>query len=298
MSWFSKLKKTGDILQNAVSRLQAGLGFVDENTIDEMEEMLILADMGTSTTDRIIAKLRQKIKQKAIPKSDINKTLKEILSEIIRSSVSADRAEVEPGKLNIIMVVGVNGAGKTTTIGKLANRFSDKKVMVAAGDTFRAAAAAQLSEWAGRSNTSVVWGDENDNPSTVAYKAITEAVENKVDILIIDTAGRLQAKQALMDELNKVVRTVDKYAPDAAKRIYIILDGSQGQNTFAQVKSFNEVAKLSGIVVTKLDSSSKAGFLVGIADEYKIPVVYACFGEKINDIEPFDPDKYIEGLLG
>ncbi len=297
MNWLNKLKKTGEALQTAISKVQSSLGLIDADTIDELEELLILADIGTATTDLIISKLKQKIKQKAIPKNEINKALKEILLEIISGSHS-DTAEYEPNKLNIIMVVGVNGAGKTTTIGKLANRFSDKKVMVAAGDTFRAAAQAQLNEWANRSNTAIVWGDENDNPSSVAYKAITEATANKADILIIDTAGRLQAKQALMDELGKIVRTVDKYAPDAAKKTYIVLDGSQGQNTFSQVKSFNEVAKLSGIIVTKLDSSSKAGFLIGIANEYRIPVAYACFGEKITDIEPFDPQNYIEGLLG
>lgn len=297
MNWLNKLKKTGEVLQTAISKVQSSLGFIDTDTIDEIEELLILADIGTTTTDLIISKLKQKIKQKAIPKNEINKALKEILLGIISGNHN-DTAEYEPNKLNIIMVVGVNGAGKTTTIGKLANRFSDKKVMVAAGDTFRAAAQAQLNEWANRSNTAIVWGDENDNPSSVAYKAITEATANKADILIIDTAGRLQAKQALMDELGKIVRTVDKYAPDAAKKTYIVLDGSQGQNTFSQVKSFNEVAKLSGIIVTKLDSSSKAGFLIGIANEYRIPVAYACFGEKITDIEPFDPQNYIEGLLG
>lgn len=297
MNWLNKLKKTGEVLQTAISKVQSSLGFIDADTIDEIEELLILADIGTTTTDLIISKLKQKIKQKAIPKNEINKALKEILLGIISGNHN-DTAEYEPNKLNIIMVVGVNGAGKTTTIGKLANRFSDKKVMVAAGDTFRAAAQAQLNEWANRSNTAIVWGDENDNPSSVAYKAITEATANKADILIIDTAGRLQAKQALMDELGKIVRTVDKYAPDAAKKTYIVLDGSQGQNTFSQVKSFNEVAKLSGIIVTKLDSSSKAGFLIGIANEYRIPVAYACFGEKITDIEPFDPQNYIEGLLG
>ncbi len=297
MNWLNKLKKTGEALQTAISKVQSSLGFIDADTIDEIEELLILADIGTATTDLIISKLKQKIKQKAIPKNEINKALKEILLGIISNSHN-DTAEYEPNKLNIIMVVGVNGAGKTTTIGKLANRFSDKKVMVAAGDTFRAAAQAQLNEWVNRSNTAIVWGDENDNPSSVAYKAITEATANKADILIIDTAGRLQAKQALMDELGKIVRTVDKYDPDAAKKTYIVLDGSQGQNTFSQVKSFNEVAKLSGIIVTKLDSSSKAGFLIGIAHEYRIPVAYACFGEKITDIEPFDPQNYIEGLLG
>jgi fused signal recognition particle receptor len=297
MNWLNKLKKTGEALQTAISKVQSSLGFIDADTIDEIEELLILADIGTTTTDLIISKLKQKIKQKAIPKNEINKALKEILLGIISENKS-DTVEYEPNKLNIIMVVGVNGAGKTTTIGKLANRFANKKVMVAAGDTFRAAAQAQLNEWANRSNTAIVWGDENDNPSSVAYKAITEATANKADILIIDTAGRLQAKQALMDELGKIVRTVDKYAPDAAKKTYIVLDGSQGQNTFSQVKSFNEVAKLSGIIVTKLDSSSKAGFLIGITNEYKIPVAYACFGEKITDIEPFDPQNYIEGLLG
>ena len=271
---------------------------VDEELLEELEEILITADVGVNTTMDIIDKLRDKIKENKITEpSGVKAELKNIIEEILTNENSTLNVEKSP---TIILMVGVNGVGKTTTIGKLANRYKQegKKVLLAAGDTFRAAAIEQLEVWAGRSNVDIIKHQEGADPGAVVFDAIKAAKARKVDLLICDTAGRLHNKANLMNELGKVFKIVDREFPEANKEVLLVVDATTGQNAVVQAKTFKEVADITGIVLTKLDGTAKGGVVLGVKSEVDVPVKLIGVGEKVEDLQDFDAKAFSEALFG
>ncbi|MCL2036356.1 MAG: signal recognition particle-docking protein FtsY [Oscillospiraceae bacterium] len=300
MGLFSKLKeglkKTKDSLAGGVSRVVNSFTKIDEDFFEQLEETLILADIGAQTADEVCDKLRAEIKRTgAKDTSVITGMLKEIIAEILTGGNELDLSS----RPSVIMVIGVNGAGKTTTIGKLAANLKSegKRVLIAAADTFRAAAIEQLCEWAKRSGTEVIRHAEGSDPAAVVYDACNAAKARGADMLIIDTAGRLHNKKHLMEELRKIARSVTSQLPDSVLETLLVLDATTGQNAVNQARLFNEVTALSGIALTKLDGTAKGGIIIAIKNELGIPVKLVGVGEKIDDLQPFVPQDYVNVLF-
>lgn len=299
--FFSKIKenfkKSKDALSIKISDLFGQNKDID-SIIDDLEELLILSDMGYNTSNKICNNLRNKVKLSKDKSEDyIKKSLKEEIINIFNKTESND--SINDNTRKIILIVGVNGVGKTTSIGKLANLYkkSSKKVLLAAADTFRAGAIEQLDIWAKRSNCDICLGKSREDPSSVIFEATKKFQDENYDVLICDTAGRLQNKKNLMDELEKMKRTIDKNAPDILKEIYIVLDATTGQNAINQVKSFYDSTQVNGIILTKLDSTAKGGVVVSIVDELNIPVKYIGVGEQIDDILYFNANDFVDEII-
>jgi len=293
----SGLSKTRSTFSGGLERIFSGSRKMDENLMEEVEELLITSDIGVKTTMGLV----QKISEKASAISDLeglNSALKtEILSLIHRIQTPERKREISGPA--IIMVVGVNGVGKTTTIGKLAARFREegRKVLIVAADTFRAAAGEQLSIWAEKAGAQFIRHKDGSDPASVAYDGVEAAISRGMDVVLIDTAGRLHTKVNLMEELKKIKRTIAKKLPDAPHEILMILDATTGQNALAQAKLFHEALGITGIVLTKLDGTAKGGIVIAICDELNIPLEYIGVGEKIDDLQKFDPDRFVEALF-
>ncbi len=302
MSFFEKLKagleKTKASFTEKVNNVFKNFRKVDENLLEELEEALILSDVGFETSTKIISKLRDKIKTDKIEDpEEVKKELCNIISEILSQNDNSLKLNTKPA---VILVVGVNGAGKTTSIGKMAAAFKSegKKVLVAAADTFRAAAIEQLEVWTERAGVDILKRPERSDPASVAFDAAKKAKEEGYDIVIVDTAGRLHTKKNLMNELEKINRTVLKEVPDADIETLIVLDGTSGQNAVIQAKEFSEVTSITGIILTKLDGTAKGGVVIGICSELNVPVKYIGVGEGINDLQKFDSQEFAKALLG
>lgn len=298
------LEKTRKSFSDRLSKLLKGRK-IDQALLDEVEEILITSDIGVSTSEKLIEKLKERVKKENFENAeDLYKILKEeILNLIIKSdSEEADKNyDIDNSKKpHSIMVIGVNGAGKTTTIGKLAFNYKNagKKVIIGAADTFRAAANEQLEVWSQRAGVDIVQKTQGSDPSSVAYETMAAAIKNENDVVIIDTAGRLHNKVNLMNELEKMSRVMKKHKDDAPNEVFLVLDGTTGQNALQQAKEFSKVANITGIVLTKLDGTAKGGIVIAIADELKIPVRYIGVGEKITDLQHFDAVNYVEALFG
>lgn len=298
--FFSRLKKgltkTRDILTSDVDRLFLGNRIVDEDLLENLEELLITSDIGVSTSMDIVEKI-SKNASRISNSSDLKKVLKKEILELIETE-SGDKATPK-SKPHVMMVVGVNGVGKTTTIGKLAAKFKSegKKVLIVAADTFRAAASDQLTVWAERAGVDIVKHKDNSDPAAVAFDGISAAITRDVDVVIVDTAGRLHTKVNLMEELKKIRRAIGKKIADAPHETLIVLDATTGQNALSQAKMFNESIGLSGIALTKLDGTAKGGIVIGITSSLKIPLKYIGIGEKIDDLQEFDAENFVDALF-
>ena len=288
------LKKTRDNVSAMVGDVIKSFDKIDEDFYEELEETLILCDIGVSATGRIMEALRKKVKEEKVKETE---SVKDLLTGIIADMLSFDEKPLSFP--SVMMIVGVNGVGKTTTIGKLAKQYKDegKKVFIAAADTFRAAAAEQLSEWARRADAKIIKYGEGADPAAVVYDAIDSAKHAGAQVLIIDTAGRLHNKKNLMNELEKINRVIDKSYPEADKRTYLVVDATTGQNAVAQAREFAGVTDLSGVILTKLDGTAKGGIVCAISGELSLPVVYVGVGETIEDLQPFDADEFAQSLL-
>ena len=292
MGFFDKLKQ-------GLAKTKQVFSFtkVDENLLDELEEKLIIADVGMETTEKIIDNLRTRIKKENLKEAEqVKQALREEIEEIFKDN----NPELDlTNKPAVILMVGVNGSGKTTSIGKIANNLikQGKKVIIASGDTFRAAATEQLEVWANRAGAELVKGPEGIDPASVIFDSIKVAKEKNVDVLICDTAGRLQNKKYLMDELEKIKRVIDRELPNSSKEVLLVLDASTGQNAISQVKAFKETTGVTGLVLTKLDGTAKGGVVIGIVDENKIPIKYIGIGEQIDDMEVFNSKEFIDAII-
>ena len=270
---------------------------IDEDFYEELEEILIMADMGVDTTMNVLDELRDKVKEQHIKEPA---ECRELLVDLIKSQMSLEPNAYEfENRTSVVMIIGVNGVGKTTSIGKLAAQFRGrgKKVVLAAADTFRAAAIEQLTEWANRSQVDIIAQSEGSDPSAVVFDAIAASKAREADVLLIDTAGRLHNKKNLMNELSKMNKIIDREWPDAYKETLIVLDGTTGQNALEQAKQFKEVADISGIILTKLDGTAKGGIAIAIHSELGVPVKYIGVGERINDLQKFDPESYVNAIF-
>ena len=301
MGFFDKLKsglsKTKSSFDEQINKAFSNFRKVDEDFLDELEELLIMSDIGMETSIKIIDNLRTKIKLKNIQdEEEVKQLLREEMKAILDEVDQDLHLDTKP---SVILVVGVNGVGKTTSIGKIANRLvkDGKKVVVAAADTFRAAAVEQLEIWANRSGSEIVKRDEGVDPASVVFDAIKKTKETNADILIVDTAGRLHNKKYLMDELNKIQKVINKEMPDSAKEVLLVLDGTTGQNAISQVKAFKQEADLTGLVLTKLDGTAKGGVVIGIVEENKIPVKFIGVGEQIDDMEKFNSEDFVKVII-
>ncbi|WP_294835964.1 signal recognition particle-docking protein FtsY [uncultured Lactobacillus sp.] len=297
------LEKTNQGFGARLNRFFAQFRTVDEDFFDDLEELLIESDVGYETAEELTDELRDEAKlQKAKSRDDLKRVIVEKLVDLYDESGNSENEKLtvhNDGKPNIYLFVGVNGAGKTTTIGKLTKRFKDegKSVLLAAADTFRAGAVEQLSEWGKRVGVPVVTGKEQADPASVVYDATTKALQENYDFLLVDTAGRLQNKKNLMNELEKIERTIKKQAPEEPTETLLVLDGSTGQNALLQAKDFDKTTKLTGLVLTKLDGSSKGGVVLAIRNEMKLPVKLVGLGEKASDLADFDAANYAVGLF-
>lgn len=270
---------------------------VDEELLDEIEEILITSDIGLETTVKVVEELRDDVrKDRLTDPADVKKRVVEIIGELIDKD---DRQEMSADYPIVILMIGINGGGKTTTIGKLAYRYvqEGKKVLLAAADTFRAAASEQLTIWADRVGVDIVKHGEGSDPSAVLFDAIDSAKARGMDVLICDTAGRLQNKKNLMDELDKMNRVIDRQWPEAARETILVLDATTGKNAISQTEKFGEVADLTGVIVTKLDGTAKGGIAVTIADEFDLPIKFVGVGEQVTDLEPFVAEDFVGGIL-
>ena len=301
MGFFDKLKnglnKTKTSFDEKINNVFSGFRKVDEELLEELEEVLIMSDVGTETSLKIIDNLRQRVKKENIKEEqEVKKALKEEIQKILEEVPSSLNLETTP---SVILVVGVNGVGKTTSIGKIANRLKQdgKKVVVAAADTFRAAAVEQLEIWANRAGCDIVKKEEGVDPASVVYDAIKITKEKNADVLICDTAGRLHNKKYLMDELEKIKKVIDKEMPNASKEILMVLDATTGQNAISQVKAFKETVDITGLILTKLDGTAKGGVVIGIVEENKIPIKFIGVGEQIDDMEIFEAQDFVNAFI-
>lgn len=301
MGFFDKLKnglsKTKTSINEKINNVFSTFRKVDEDLLEELEEALIMSDVGMETSIKIISELRDKIKKEKIEDAeDVKKTLKEIVKQILDEQDSSLHLETTP---SIILVVGVNGVGKTTSIGKIANRLKKdgKKVVIAAADTFRAAAVEQLEIWANRAGCEMVKRHEGSDPASVVFDAIKITKERNADVLICDTAGRLHNKKYLMDELVKIKKIIDRELPGCSQEVLMVLDATTGQNAILQVKAFKETVDINGLVLTKLDGTAKGGAVIGIVSENKMPVKFIGVGEQIDDMEKFDSTDFVNALI-
>lgn len=301
MGFFDKLKqglsKTKNSFEEKMNNVFSNFRKVDEDLLEELEEILIMSDVGVETSTKIIGNLRNRIKREKIEDSEaVKEALREEIKQIFDELDNNLHLETIP---SVILVVGVNGVGKTTSIGKMANRLKKdgKKVVIAAADTFRAAAVEQLEIWANRAESDIVKREEGVDPASVVFDAIKVAKEKNADVLICDTAGRLHNKKYLMDELIKIKKVIDKELPNASKEILMVLDATTGQNAISQVKAFKETVDITGLVLTKLDGTAKGGVVIGIANENKMPVKFIGIGEQIDDMEIFNSDDFVKALI-
>ena len=301
MGFFDKIKaglsKTRDALSDTLGNVFSGFSEIDDDFYDELEESLIMADLGVDTALKATDRLRKTIKEQHLKTTEEAKAaLKEILAEMLNVGDTALNLATKP---SVILVIGVNGVGKTTTIGKIATQLKSqgKNVLLVAGDTFRAAAADQLEIWAERSGSSIVRQSEGADPASVVYDGIQSAKAKGADVIIIDTAGRLHNKTNLMNELNKISRIVERELPNAAKEVLLVLDGTTGQNGLIQAKQFKEIAGVTAIALTKLDGTAKGGIVIAVADSLQIPVKFVGVGEKADDLMPFEAKDFVEALL-
>ena len=301
MGFFDKIKaglaKTRDALSNTLGSVFSGFSEIDSDFYDELEESLILADLGVETATKATDRLRRAVKEKHLKTTvEAKDALKDILVEMLSVGDTALNLSTRP---SVILVIGVNGVGKTTTIGKIAKQLVDqgKKVMLVAGDTFRAAAADQLEIWAGRSGASIVRQHEGADPASVVFDGIQSAKVKGSDVIIIDTAGRLHNKTNLMNELNKITRIVSRELPDAAKEVLLVLDGTTGQNGLIQARQFKEIAGVTAVAVTKLDGTAKGGIVIAVSDTLQIPVKFVGVGEQADDLMPFVARDFVDALL-
>ena len=291
------LSKTRDNIVNGFDSVFSGFSHIDEDFYEELEEILVMGDIGIHATTRIIERLQEQVKQQHIKDpSDCKQLLIDTIKEEMNVGETAYRFENEK---SVVLVIGVNGVGKTTTIGKLAGKFKhqNKKVLMAAADTFRAAAGEQLTEWSHRAGVEIVAGQEGSDPGSVVYDAVQAAKSRNTDILLCDTAGRLHNKKNLMEELSKINRILEREYPQAYRETLVVLDATTGQNALAQAKQFNDVADITGIVLTKMDGTAKGGIAVAIQSELGIPVKYIGVGETIEDLEKFDSDQFVDALF-
>ncbi|EST52612.1 cell division protein FtsY [Brevibacillus panacihumi W25] len=295
------LAKTRDLLVEKVEDLVRRYKKIDDDFFDELEEILITSDVGVNTVMELIDELRGEVRKHKIENAiDLQPILSEKLVALLKNDEAADTAlRIEDGRLNVILFVGVNGVGKTTTIGKMAHMFKQqgKKVLLAAGDTFRAAAIEQLEVWGDRVGVEVIKQQQGSDPAAVIYDAVQAAKSRNVDVLLCDTAGRLQNKVNLMEELAKVHRVLARELPGAPHEVLLVLDATTGQNALSQAKTFGESAGVTGIVLTKLDGTAKGGIVIAIRNELNIPVKYVGLGEKMDDLQPFDPEQFVHALF-
>lgn len=301
MGFFDKLKiglrKTKSSLSDKMNDVFSNFRKVDEDLLEELEEILIMSDIGVETSTKIINNLRNRVKkEKLSDENDVKQALKEEIKNILDEQENGLDLSKKP---TVILVVGVNGVGKTTSIGKIANRIKKegKEVIIAAADTFRAAAVEQVEIWAKRSNSKIVKRDEGTDPASVVFEAIQELKKENGDVLICDTAGRLHNKKYLMDELIKIKKVIDKELPDAKKEVLLVLDATTGQNAISQVKAFKETVDITGLVLTKLDGTAKGGVVIGIVQENKIPVKFIGVGEQIDDMEIFNSEDFVNAII-
>ena len=293
----SGLTKTRQNIVSGLDSLFSGFSKIDEDFYEELEEILIMGDLGVKATYSILDNLREKVKENHIKEPvDCRQFLIDSIKEQMQIGETA--YEFENHK-SVVLVIGVNGVGKTTTIGKLAGKFrkDGKEVVIAAADTFRAAAGEQLKEWADRANADFIGGQEGADPAAIVYDAVAAAKARKADIMLCDTAGRLHNKKNLMEELRKINRVIEREYPEAHKETLVVLDGTTGQNALAQAKQFAEVAEITGIVLTKMDGTAKGGIAVAIQSELGIPVKYIGVGESIDDLQKFDSDDFVNALF-
>ncbi len=301
MGFFEKLKqgmnKTKNSFDEKINNIFKSFKKVDEDFLDELEEILIMSDIGVDTSVKIIGNLRNRIKKEKIQdEEDVKRALREEMQKILDITDISLHLNTKP---SVILVVGVNGVGKTTSIGKIANRLAKdgKKVVVAAADTFRAAAVEQLEIWANRAGADIVKREEGSDPASVVYDAIRITREKNADVLIVDTAGRLHNKKYLMDELNKIQKVINKEMADCDKEVLLVIDGTTGQNAISQVKAFKEEADLTGLVITKLDGTAKGGVAIGIVAENHIPIKFIGVGEQIDDMEVFNSEDFVKAII-
>ncbi|MDR0982201.1 MAG: signal recognition particle-docking protein FtsY [Culturomica sp.] len=297
------LEKTKENVFQKLSRAIVGKSKVDDEVLDNLEEVLISSDVGVDTTIRIIRRIEDRVRRdKYVGTDELNRVLKEEITALLKENAANDEDSfILPDKQKpyVIMVVGVNGAGKTTTIGKLANKFkqSGKSVLLGAADTFRAAAVDQLSIWAERVGIPIVKQGMGADPASVAYDTLSKAKADGADVVIIDTAGRLHNKINLMNELTKIKNVMKKIFPDAPHEVLLVLDGSTGQNAYEQAKQFTKATEVTALAITKLDGTAKGGVVIGISDSFKIPVKYIGTGEKIDDLQVFNREEFVESLF-
>ena len=311
--FFSKKKKeqlneglemTKQSVFSKITKAIAGKSRVDEEVLDNLEEILVSSDVGVSTTLKIISRIEARVaRDKYLGTSELNKILKEEIAALLSENGNNEVVGFDFPKREtpyVIMVVGVNGVGKTTTIGKLAHKFKSagKSVMLGAGDTFRAAAIDQLEIWAQRVNVPIVKQKMGSDPASVAFDTLSAAKAEGVDVVIIDTAGRLHNKVNLMNELSKVKRVMQKVVPDAPHEVLLVLDGSTGQNAFEQARQFTLATDVNALAITKLDGTAKGGVVIGVSDQFKVPVKYIGIGEGIDDLQPFNRDAFVDSLFG
>lgn len=301
MGFFEKLKsgmsKTKTSFDEKINNVFSNFRKVDEDFLEELEEILIMSDVGMDTSVKIIDNLRNRLKKEKLQDEEaIKQALREEMQKILDVTDINLHLNTTP---SVILVVGVNGVGKTTSIGKIANRLAKdgKKVVIVAADTFRAAAVEQLEVWANRAGAGIVKRAEGVDPASVVYDAIKITKEKEADVLIVDTAGRLHNKKYLMDELNKIQKVINKEMPDADKEVLLVIDGTTGQNAISQIKAFKEETDITGLVLTKLDGTAKGGVVIGIVEENKIPVKFIGVGEQIDDMEIFNSGDFIKSII-
>ena len=292
MGFFDKLKQSLE-----KTKIALGITKVDENLLEELEEKLIMSDVGMTATDEIMQELKTRIKQdKIVDSQKVIEILKEQLEKILTKENNKINLEKSPAA---ILMVGVNGAGKTTSIGKIANRLrlQGKKVLVVAADTYRAAAVEQVEEWAKRANVDIIKGQENADPSSVIFTGCKKAKDENYDVVICDTAGRLQSKKSLMDELEKMNKVIDRELPNSSKETLLVLDGSTGQNAISQLKAFREATGVTGVIITKLDGTSKGGVIIKLAKDENVAIKFIGIGEKIDDMEEFNSRDFVNAII-
>ncbi len=301
MGFFDKIKagltKTRDALSNTLGSVFTGFSEIDDDFYDELEECLILADLGVDTAVKATDSLRKKVREQHLKTTyEAKSVLKEILVEMLNVGDTRLKLDTTP---SVILVIGVNGVGKTTTIGKIAAQMvkQGKNVLLVAGDTFRAAAADQLEIWAQRSGAAIVRQHEGADPASVVFDGIQSAKSRGADVILIDTAGRLHNKQNLMNELNKISRIVERELPGASREVLLVLDGTTGQNGLIQAREFSKIAGVTAIALTKLDGTAKGGIVIAVADSLQIPVKFVGVGEKAEDLMPFEAKEFVEALL-
>lgn len=301
MGFFSKitegLRKTRDSLMGSVNSMLRAFTKIDEELFEELEEILIMGDVGATTSAHICQTLRERVKAQGVTDpDDVRRLLKEIVAELLRGGQELQMNT----KPSVILVIGVNGVGKTTTIGKMAARMTHegKKVILAAADTFRAAAIEQLDIWAGRAGCDIVKHAQDSDPAAVVFDAIAAAKARGADVVICDTAGRLHNKANLMNELAKIGRIIERELPDADKEVLLVLDATTGQNAVNQAREFKNAAGITGIVLTKLDGTARGGVVLAIREDLQVPVKFIGVGEGVDDLQPFDPEEFANGLFG